>query len=129
MKILATLLAGPALVVAGSASAQTPPDQADNAEAYEAPQSSAASDEQVNSAQSADASFTDAEIEKFAAAALKIEKLDGDPATQKEQVAAIVAESGLTSETFNAISQAMRTDTEVAERVQIAARDMQGSAG
>lgn len=129
MKILTTLLSGSALVFASGASAQTPPEQADGAESYEATSGESVATEQATSEQTAEATFSDAEIESFAAAALKMQALDADPTTQKEQMTAIVADSGLTIETFNAISQAMQTDAEVANRVQVAAAELRQSAG
>ncbi len=73
-----------------------------------------------------EAAFTDAQIQSFAAAALEIQNLTGDDAAKQEQAAAIVAQSGIDAATFNAIGQAMQTNPEVAERVQLAAAGMQG---
>jgi len=69
--------------------------------------------------------FTDEQIQGFAAAALKIQNLQGDDAAKQTQAVTIVAESGLDAETFNAIGQAMQSDPAVAERVQLAAGAMQ----
>jgi hypothetical protein len=72
--------------------------------------------------------FTDAEIQSFAAAALEIQNLQTSGTATQEQAASIVASSGLDAQTFNAIGQAMQNDPEVAERVQLAAAELQGSA-
>ena len=73
--------------------------------------------------------FTDAEIQSFAAAALELQNLQSEGAASQEQAASIVASSGLDAETFNAIGQAMQSDPEVAERVQLAAAEIQGAGG
>lgn len=73
----------------------------------------------------ADATFSDAEIESFAGAALKIEALTGDEATKQQQAAEIVTRSGIDPETFNAIGTAMQTDPALAERARTAAASMQ----
>ncbi len=67
------------------------------------------------------ATYTDAQIDSFAAAALQIQGLQGDAATVQQQAGAIVGESGLDPTTFNAISTAMETDPALAQRVQAAA--------
>lgn len=70
--------------------------------------------------------FTDEEVQSFAAADLQIQGLQGDANSSQEQAASIVASSGLDAETFNAIGSAMQTDPELAERVQLAAAELQG---
>lgn len=138
MKLLQTLLAGTALVMAGGAVAQTVPQDAapqemapseDAETTTEAPADATMPADQTAQATAQDASFTDAEIQGFAAAALKIQALDADPATKNEKVAEVVAQSGIDAETFNAIAAAMKSNPEVAERVQVAAREIQKSSG
>ncbi len=74
--------------------------------------------------------FTDAQIEGFAEAAMGIRELQADTSVEtsakQEQAVAIVAEAGLDAETFNAIGEAMQTDPETAQRVQLAIANMQG---
>lgn len=129
MKFLPTLLASSALILASGAAAQTPPAPTDGADPYGAtandqtagkPPMDAPSDAPANAA-----TFTDAEIDGFAAAALKIQSLGGDAATKQQQMTEIVAQSGIDTETFNAISQAMQTDADLAKRVQVAAAKLQ----
>ena len=74
---------------------------------------------------SAETAFTDGEIASFAAAAIKIQALEGDAATKQQNAAQIVAQSDLDAETFNAINAAMQSDPEVAKRVQLAAAALQ----
>lgn len=75
-----------------------------------------------------DMAFTDAEIQSFAAAAMKIQNLEGDETAKQEQAAAIVANAGIDPATFNAIGAAMQSDPAVAERVQLAAGGMEAPA-
>ena len=116
MKILPLLFASSALVVSGAAAAQTAPEPSGPAPAAEP---TAPADE---------TSFTDAQVESFAAAALKIQALDGNAAVTQEQLAEIITESGLEPATYVAILQAMKTDKALAERVQVVANAMQTKA-
>ena len=137
MKILPTLLAGSALVLASGAAAQTPPEQTDDADAMttqEAPAESATADpameepsmtDPATEAPATDGTFTDAEVESFAAAVVEIQALPGDDASKQQQAAQIVAQSGIDAQTFNAIGTAMQTDAELAERVRVAAAALQ----
>ena len=75
--------------------------------------------------QSADAEFTDTQVKSFAAAVVEIQTLSGDEAAKQQQAAQIVANSGLDAETFNAIGTAMQTDPALAQRVQLAAAEVQ----
>lgn len=145
MKLLQTLLAGTALVMAGGAVAQTMPQDAAPQEmapsqdaattTTEAPADAAMPADPATEATAQDASFTDAEIQGFATAALKIQEMDADPATatdpamKTEKVAEVVTQSGIDIDTFNAIAAAMQSNPEVAERVQVAAREIQKSSG
>lgn len=125
MKILPTLLAGVTLFAAGSVAAQTAPEapasapqQTNEAPAEAAPMATATSEAQ----------FTDAQIESFAAAALKIDALKGKETVTQEQLSAIVTESGIDPATYVAIAKAMKSDTAIAQRVQVAASALQNSA-
>ncbi len=81
----------------------------------------------------ADHEFTDAEIESFAEAAVEIQELRGnatlDDAAKQQQAATIVADAGIDAETYNAIGAAMKTDPEVAQRVQLALANAAGQPG
>lgn len=152
MKLLHTLLAGSALALAGTAAAQTAPEQGDTmtppaaetgAEmtpgATTPPTDAPTNDAMTGDATTADpaasdmtaegtatpTSFTDAQIQSFAAAALEIQALQGDAATKQQQMTEIVSRSGLEIATFNAISDAMTKDPEVAEKVRVAAAAIQ----
>jgi hypothetical protein len=144
MKILPYLLAGSALLVAGGAAAATPPEAGADTQAgahaghgqpaAQAPADSTAPPATAAPAPSADAptssaNFTDVEVKNFAAAALKIQSLAGDEATKQQQMVAIVAEAGIDAKTFNAIGAAMQNDPALAKRVQVAAAELQKSAG
>lgn len=137
MKLHSTLIAAGSMLAASTAIAQPAPGPApqgpaappiagqmgtDQGMPSQAAPSAGMGDEQQD--------FSDAEIENFAAAAVKIQELQADPAmeqqTVQEQAVAIVAESGLTPQSYNSIAQATQTDPEVAERVQLAVADMQG---
>ena len=73
--------------------------------------------------------FTDIEIENYAQAAMQIQTLqeDGttDNATIQAEAPAILASAGLDAETFNAITDAVQTDPETAERVMVAMSNLQ----
>jgi hypothetical protein len=121
MKIATNLLAGTALVFATGAFAQgqTAPTGTgtmnDPMSGTQAPMES----------QQAATTFSDTEIERFAAAAIKIQQLEGDPAAKQQEAAQIVAQSGIEVQTFNAINEAIQTNPEVLERVQVAAAKLQ----
>ena len=75
--------------------------------------------------EAATAEYSDAEVQNFAAAVVEIQGLSGDEAAKQQQAAQIVADSGLDAETFNAIGAAMQSDPELAERVKLAAAEIQ----
>lgn len=156
MKILPTLLAGSALILASGAAAQTPPEPSDDTDAMTTqeppadpvtadpameepameappaedpsmtdPATEAPTTDPAMEAPATDGTFTDAEVESFAAAVVKIQALPGDDASKQQQAAQIVAESGIDAQTFNAIGTAMQTDAELAERVRAAAAAVQ----
>lgn len=127
MKIATTLLTGTALALSTGAIAQS---QAQPAETMTSSQAQAPMTQDRQASQApADANFTDAEIKGFAKAAIKLQQTGSNPATNPQEAAQIVTESGIDTQTFNAISQAMQTDPEVAERVQLAAAEIQGQPG
>lgn len=133
MKILPYLLAGSAILASSGAAAYTPPQQSGDV-ANTAEQAEPATDAQqpadapAETATATQTAFTDAEIESFAAAALKIKALDGDASVTQQQLAEIVSQSGIEPATYVAISKAMQSDPEVAKRVQVAATSLQNKA-
>ena len=128
MKPLNILLAGSAMVLASGAAAQSMEEQtadpATTMPAQEAPAQDAPASPAMGE-QSADAEFTDTQVKSFAAAVVEIQTLSGDEAAKQQQAAQIVANSGLDAETFNAIGTAMQTDPALAQRVQLAAAEVQ----
>lgn len=126
MKTVYALAAGTALTFATAAVAQdaaTPPAD-ETAAAIDAMQEEAPAAE-ATAETTAEVSFTDAQIASFAAAAIEIQALEGDAAAKQQGAAEIVAKSDIDAETFNAISVAMQSDPEVANRVQLAAAALQ----
>lgn len=71
------------------------------------------------------ASYTDADVNEFATAAIAVQKIQGDAsvaATDKQkQMASAVSSSGLTPEKFNAIATASQSDPALMKRIQTAA--------
>lgn len=69
--------------------------------------------------------MTEAEVGQFATAAIEIDKIRKDTATPEAdkgaKMAAAATAAGLTAERFNAIGQAMQTDTALNKRIQAAA--------
>ena len=125
MKTLNILLAGSAMVLASGAAAQSMADQtADPATTQEAPAQDAPASPAMGE-QSAHPEFTDTQVKSFAAAVVEIQTLSGDEVAKQQQAAQIVANSGLDAETFNAIGTAMQTDPALAQRVQLAAAEVQ----
>lgn len=131
MKTLHILFAGSAMVLASGVAAQSmDPQTSDPATPpmQEAPMEPAPATPPVDQAtgdQATASDFSDAEVKSFAAAAIEIQALLGEEAAKQEQAAQIVANSGIDAETFNAIGTAMQTDPELAQRVQLAAADLQ----
>lgn len=117
MKLIGTILAGATLAIAPAALAQTAPQTADPA----APAQTAP----APAAPQAAGPVTEAEIGQFATAALEIDKIRKDTATPEAdkgaKMAAAATAAGLTAERFNAIGQAMQTDTALNKRIQAAA--------
>jgi hypothetical protein len=131
MKLIATLLAGATLAIAPAAmaqdAAQTTPATPDASAAQTAPAAPAATTPASN------ATVTDAEVGQFASAALDIEKIRKDTTTPEAdkgaKMAAAASSAGLTSERFNAIGQAMQSDTALNQRIQKAATDKLAASG
>jgi Domain of unknown function (DUF4168) len=71
------------------------------------------------------AGFSTEDIQKFAKAALEIQKLQADTAVaeadKQTRMASIVTENGLDAVKFNEIAQAMQTDPAIQEQVNAAA--------
>ncbi|OYW45428.1 MAG: hypothetical protein B7Z08_05755 [Sphingomonadales bacterium 32-68-7] len=69
-------------------------------------------------------SVTDAEVESFAAATVKVQAIDTDTTIaadlKQTQMAAAVAEAGIAPQRYNEIGQALSTDTALRTRVQTA---------
>ncbi|MBN8810493.1 MULTISPECIES: DUF4168 domain-containing protein [unclassified Sphingomonas] len=117
MKLIGTILAGATLAIAPAALAQTAPQTADPA----APAQTAP----APAAPQAAGPVTEAEVGQFATAAIEIDKIRKDTATPEAdkgaKMAAAATAAGLTAERFNAIGQAMQTDTALNKRIQAAA--------
>ncbi|MDG2533257.1 DUF4168 domain-containing protein [Sphingomonas sp. HITSZ_GF] len=115
MKLIATLAAGATLAIAPAALAQTAPQTAPATPP--APAAPAAQAAPVTSA-----TVTDAELTQFVTVALEIEKIRKDPAVPEADKSAKMAtaaqSSGIDPVRFNAIGQAMSTDTALNARVQ-----------
>ncbi|MGN6268710.1 MAG: DUF4168 domain-containing protein [Sphingomonas sp.] len=71
------------------------------------------------------ASYTDADVDQFAGAALAVQKIQQDttvPDTDKQtKMSAAVTSSGLTPEKFNAMATASQSDPALMKRIQTAA--------
>jgi hypothetical protein len=123
MKLIGTILAGATLAIAPAALAQT---AAQTTPAPAAPAAPAA-------APATSATVTDAEVSQFATAALEVEKIRKDTsvadADKGAKMMAAATGAGLTAERFNAIGQAMATDTALNKRVQAAASAKMAASG
>ena len=128
MKKLMTFAAGTALFAA-PAFAQVADPAADAA----LPQTETGL--QADSATSATtgSTFTDEEISVYAQAAVEIDKMHSDAtldaAARQSGALAVLQQSGLAPERFNEISDASRSDPELAQRVQLAIANVQGQPG
>jgi serine protease inhibitor len=125
MKLIGSILAGATLALAPAAMAQNTPQQA--APAQTAPATAATATAATN------ATVTDAEVSQFATAALEIEKIRKDTtlaeADKGTKMAAAATTAGLTAERFNAIGQAMQSDTALNQRIQAAATAKMAASG
>lgn len=109
MKSLLLVMSAPLMVI-GTAHAQAaPPVQ-----------------QQAPSAQSPGAEVADAEVSRFALAALVIEQIAADKTIPKDQqqqaMAGAIQKIGLQPQRFNQIAQASQGDTELQQRIQAAAQ-------
>lgn len=139
MKVFAALVGAGSILAGGTALAQNAPGPAgpDPAEPGPAAPGPAgpgpAAPPDAGPAQAQENDFSDMEIESFAEAAVQIQELASDPAADQaaiqEQAEQIVADSGLTPDSYNEIARATQADPEVAERVQLAVASMQGQPG
>ena len=131
MKRIAILLAGTTLAFAPAAMAQDAPQTAPAPDAPAAQQVAPAAP--AATAPATNATVSDAEVGQFATAALEIEKIRKDTATPEAdkgaKMASAASSAGLTSERFNAIGQAMQSDTALNQRIQKAATDKMAAAG
>ena len=122
MKFFGSILMGAALVGAPAALAQTTPQTSPQTspQATPAPAPGAAA-----------TAVSDAEIDKFVTAALAVEKVRTDTTlaeTDKNaKMASAVTGSGLTTDRFNAIGQAMQADPALNKRIQTAAAAKQSA--
>jgi hypothetical protein len=137
MRYLITLAGGTLLLIGTGVAAQQPtvpaqpPSPADTATEAPADTATGSADGaagaegfdvgQPAAGAATSASFTDDQISAFVAAASAIRDLpDADGPEKQQQARDIVAAHGITTETYNAIGTAMRTDEALAARVQIA---------
>ena len=129
----ATALGGTAALAQMAPEAQTtaPPTQATPPQQATPP----SADEPTTTAPPAAAptSFSDADVDKFAGAALAVQKIQQDatvPDTDKQaKMSAAVTSSGLTPEQFNAMATASQSDPALMKRIQTAAaKQQQGGA-
>jgi len=78
-------------------------------------------------------SFSDADVDKFAGAALAVQKIQQDatvPDTDKQaKMSAAVTSSGLTPDQFNAMATASQSDPALMKRIQTAAAKKQQGGG
>lgn len=120
MKFFGSILVGAALVGAPAALAQTTPQTSPQSSPQATPAPGAAA-----------AAVSDAEIDQFVTAALAVEKVRADTTlaeTDKNaKMASAVTGSGLTTDRFNAIGQAMQADPALNKRIQTAAAAKQSA--
>lgn len=113
-----TLPGGPESAGA-DATASTPADQAPAASAT-APTTPTAD----ASAATTTSAYSDAEIDSFAKATVKVQAINGNAALSAQdkqtQMAAAVTEAGLDPAKYNKIGQALTTDTDLRGKVQVA---------
>lgn len=102
-----------AVLMMGSAAAAqeaAPPPPAASQPAPEAP--------------AAQQNYSDAQVDNFAQAVLKVQEIQGDATLEQEAkqtaMVAAVQESGLDPQTYNSMSQAAQQDPQLLERIQLA---------
>lgn len=133
----ATALGGTAALAQMAPESQTmmPPAQTTPPQTMPQQTTPPTADEPTTTAPStaAPTSFTDADVDKFAGAALAVQKIQQDttvPDTDKQiKMSAAVTSSGLTPEQFNAIATASQSDPALMKRIQTAAAKKQGAGG
>ena len=129
-RFLAAVLCGG--LCATSAFAQAEPAEGPPAPAEAAPPPEAGAPE-AGAPDAAPASdFTEAEIDSFAKATLKLREIQSDTALDDDQrqaaMAAAVEEAGLDPTTYNRISSAVGTDTALRDRIVAAMSEANGAA-
>lgn len=125
----ATALGGTAALaqMAPESQTMTPPAQTTPPQTMPQQTTPPTADEPTTTAPStaAPTSFTDADVDKFAGAALAVQKIQQDttvPDTDKQtKMSAAVTSSGLTPEKFNAMATASQSDPALMKRIQTAA--------
>lgn len=110
------------------------PALAQSADPVAEPELPAAAEPVADTQADADAAnFSDAEIGLYAEAAVEISTMQADTtldaAARQSGAMAVLEESGLAPERFNAISAATRSDPAVAQRVQLAIANLRGEPG
>ena len=85
--------------------------------------------EQAAPMEDAGDAFTDGEIEAYVGAIVELRDLQEDGTLDQEAANAVIAEAGIDAQTFNAIGEAVQTDPETAQRVQIAHGNLRGQPG
>lgn len=119
----AALLMGSTAALAQEAPASDPSTQAQST----APEMSSAP---TDPAAPADAAFTQAQIDGFGKAYVKVRKLSADTslddAAKQQQMASAVTDAGIDPQTFNDIATAMQNDPALQEKVQLAVANAQG---
>lgn len=112
---LVLVFSASALVMSGPAVAQETAPLTAAGQVQEAPQGDP----------KAAASVSDAEVDRFALAALLVQQIAADQAVEQEQkqaaMAAAVQQTGIQPQRFNEIAKATQDDQELNERVQLAA--------
>jgi hypothetical protein len=95
------------------------------AQAAAPPSTDGQAEEALQSAEPTVGEVSDAEVERFALAALLVQQIAEDQAVEADQkqatMAAAVEQIGLDPQRFNEIAEATQSDQELNERVQVAA--------
>lgn len=97
------------------------------------PEPAAPSDPLADAAPATGEAFTDAQIDSFAAATVKVQEIDADAtidaSAKQSQMAEAVTAAGLDPATYNEIGAALATDTELRAKVQTAMARHAGPTG
>lgn len=74
--------------------------------------------------------YSDAQVDSFATAVVKVQEIEADAAIEQEAkqtaMVAAVEESGLDPQTYNSMSQAAQQDPQLLERIQLAVAQRTG---